>query len=171
MLGCSDTVSSVSVTAFPFCARLVQSPEVRLLTPASSEACLPELDLWLPFRREFAVTVFGHVLLSSNDSSDGSNTELWEPGASELKAWHPCPRSGGRQRRPARAAGGRPHGPAVPLSLCGTKAWCRMRGAGGGELLLQKGEAGQVLLSRTAGGSPVLRGFHSSPEALQLKRP
>lgn len=55
------------------------------------------------------MTVFGHVLLSSNDSSDGSNTELWEPGASELKRDILA-----EERREAGglpAAGGRPHGP------------------------------------------------------------
>ena len=129
-----------------FCARPVQVQSLAS-HPASSEACLPELDLWSPFRQEFTVTVFGHVLLSSNDSSDGSNTELWEPGASELKRDILA-----EERREAGglpAAGGRPpRAPLcrLPLSV-GRKAWCRMRGCWRGELLLRRGEAGQVLLS------------------------
>ena len=54
-----------------FCAQPLQ---VQSLAPdsASSEACPPELELWSPCRLEFAVTVFDQVLLSSDNSSEGS---------------------------------------------------------------------------------------------------
>lgn len=81
------------------------------------------------------MTVFGHVLLSSNDSSDGSNTELWEPGASELKRDIPA-----EERREAGGWRAAPTGPAVPPStLCGTKGLVQDEGVLGGRAAAQKG--------------------------------